>query len=91
MPDTYTRKISAEEAAEGHIMVLKNRLKFFPPIGDQFELLDSAGRSVAKVEARDCTCRGPELPHQHYFIRHAGLNKGAKITLSRDGAAYRVE
>lgn len=90
MPDTYERKISSEEAAEGYVFILKDRLDFFPPINEPFELLDGSDRSKSTVEARDCTCRGPEKPHQHYFIRRPGLVRGSKVTLSREGAAYRL-
>ena len=90
MPDTYERKISAEEATEGYVFILKDRLAFFPPINEPFELLDGSARSKAAVEARDCTCRGPEKPHQHYFIRRRGLTKGTKVTLTREGSVYRL-
>ncbi len=84
MPDTYERKLSSEEAGEGYIMVLKDRLAFFPAIGETFQL----GGVSAKVEARHCECRGPEKPHEHYFIRRAGLNKGQKVRIARNGSNY---
>ena len=90
MPDTYERRISAEEAVEGYVFVLKDRLAFFPPINEPFELLDGETRSKATVEARDCTCRGPGKPHQHYFIRRPGLAKGTKVRLTREGDTYRL-
>ncbi|MFN8617797.1 MAG: hypothetical protein U0837_11910 [Dehalococcoidia bacterium] len=84
MTDSYDRKISSEEAAEGYIMVLKDRLKFFPPAGEPFSL-DGA---PASVEARHCECRGPEKPHDHYFIRRAGLAKGQRVSIGRNGTDY---
>lgn len=36
--DNYNRKISAKEAQEGFIFILKEPVKFFPQFGDKFEL-----------------------------------------------------
>lgn len=84
MKDTYERRISSEEAAEGYVMVLKDRLNYFPPVGDSFAL----NGAPARVEARHCECRGPEKPHEHYFIRRAGLAKGQRVSITRLGAGY---
>lgn len=84
MKDSYERKISSEEAAEGYVMVLKDRLEFFPAVGAPFQL----SGAPAKVEARHCECRGPEKPHDHYFIRRAGLAKGQRVSITRSGADY---
>lgn len=89
--DSYERKISSEEAREGYILVEKAALGFFPPIGRAFELAGGGGTASARVEARDCECRGPEKPHQHYFIRRGGLAQGSRWRLTRDGGAYRLE
>jgi hypothetical protein len=90
MAETYERKISSEEAREGYVMVLKDRLNFFPPIGQPFELVDGGGRAKAVVEAEHCECRGPDKPHEHYRVRLAGLVKGQKITFARAGDTYAV-
>jgi hypothetical protein len=92
MPATiYERKISSEEAREGYILVEKARLNLFPAIGEPFDLVDEAGRrSRARVEARDCECRGPEKPHEHYFIRRDGLEPGSRWRIAKDGDAYRL-
>ena len=87
MTDSYERKISSEEASEGYIMVLKDRLGFFPPVGQDFSL----SGAPARVESRYCECRGPEKPHDHYFIRRAGLGKGQRIAITREGDGYRIE
>ncbi len=81
---TYERKISAEEESEQYLFVLKNKLGFFPPAPEPFQLRVGASKKDAKVESYACTCRGPELPHEHYFIRCGGLKKGATAIVSRD-------
>ncbi len=91
--DVYARKISSEEAREGYIMVLKARLAFFPPAGSPFDLDDEGRKTRAKVESYGCACRGPDLPHEHYFIRRAGLTKGDRVEIERAGGsppAYRL-
>jgi hypothetical protein len=77
----YRRRVSAEEAREGYVLVLKNRLGFFPPIGEPFTLALGGSSCRARVEAIACTCRGPELPHEHYHIRWPGLRAGQQIEI----------
>lgn len=81
--EAYARRVSAEEAREGYVMVLKNRLGFFPPVGEPFELDDGRMVRQARVEAEPCICRGPEMPHEHYFIRRPGLVKGQRVIFRR--------
>jgi hypothetical protein len=71
-------------------MVLKNRLWFFPPVGQLFDLDDGQTTVQARVDAEPCACRGPEKPHEHYFIRRQGLAKGQRLTIRReeDGQRY---
>jgi hypothetical protein len=80
----YARKISSEEAREGYVMILKNKLAFFPPVGEAFHLVHHNVRSRARVESYRCTCRGTDLPHQHYFIRWNGLKARDKIEIRKD-------
>lgn len=89
--DSYERKISSEEAREGYILVEKAALGFFPPIGQAFELAGDGGAASAKVEARDCECRGPEKPHQHYFIRRGGLAQGSRWRFVAHGGGYALQ
>jgi hypothetical protein len=69
----YSRRISSEEARESYILVLKNRLPFFPPVGKRFPLVGNQVRASVRVESYSCTCRGPDEPHEHYFIRWDAL------------------
>jgi len=79
----YIRKISSKEAKEGFIMILKNKLSFFPPLGDSFYFLFDNKPQVVGVESYPCTCRGPQLPHEHYFIRWNGLKTGDKVEIEK--------
>ena len=75
----YTRRISSEEAREGYVMVVKSKLSYFPPLGKTFELVQNGRRSKARVQSYQCTCRGPESAHEHYFFVWKGLRRGDKI------------
>ncbi|MEW6142587.1 MAG: hypothetical protein AB1597_05435 [Chloroflexota bacterium] len=81
---TYTRKVSSEEVREGHILILKNWLGYFPPLHQKFLL--TSGNTVRRVaiESYPCTCVGPDKPHEHYFIRWPGLKKGICIQIDMD-------
>ena len=82
--NVYSRRISSTEAKEDFIFILKNKLSFFPPLGDNFELSDGETSKEVKVESYPCTCRGPERPHEHYFIRWDGLEARDKIEITKD-------
>ncbi|MGE5596494.1 MAG: hypothetical protein ACM3S1_10735 [Hyphomicrobiales bacterium] len=88
----YSRKVSSEEAREGYLLVEKRALgRFFPQPGAPFPFADGAAARTATVESTPCTCRGPEKPHEHYFVRVPGLVRGERVTVHRDGGGYRLE
>lgn len=90
----YMRTISSSEAREGHIMILKSDLSFFPLKGSQFELIAGGKPHAATVEAVHCECRGPAEPHDHYFISWPKLNAGDTVIVEKDGrkpGVYRLK
>lgn len=80
----YSRKISSKEAYNDFIFILKNKLSLFPDLENIFELNDGNSSREVKVESYPCTCRGPDQPHEHYFIRWEGLEAGDKIEITKD-------
>jgi hypothetical protein len=82
--DAYSRKVSSEEAREGYLLVLKNMLQLFPPLGKRFDLVQDDVVDRARVESYRCTCRGPDLPHEHYFIRWKGLRPKDRVEIRED-------
>lgn len=82
--DSYSRRISSLEAKKGYVFVLKDKLSFFPHIGKEFNLHSDKVDKTARVESYHCTCRGPQLPHDHYFIRWDGLKFGDKLSFEKD-------
>lgn len=79
---SYSRKISKKEADKGFIFILKSELSFFP--NSSFELSDGAKRSLVEIKSYHCLCRGPDLPHEHYYIAWDGLTVGTMIEIIKD-------
>ena len=87
MAGRYERRVSAEEAARNrYLLVEKRAVGFFPPEGAWFQL---DGRE-ARVESYACTCRGPERPHRHWFLRVEGLHESEWVVVEHAGDAYRL-
>ncbi len=82
--NVYSKKISSEEAQEGFILIFKNKLSFFSSVGSTFDLVKDNLCKRVKVEAVHCTCRGLNLPHEHYFIRWSELKAGDNIEIEKD-------
>jgi hypothetical protein len=82
--DRYVRRVSSEEAREGYVLVLKDHLDVFPPVGSPFHVVQDGRRRRLRVGAVPCECRGPEAPHAHYRIHWSGLHAGDRITFHRD-------
>ena len=64
----YTRKLSGEEALERYIMIMKERLNYFPKPGVPFKLQIGEQKIQIQIDAVDCWCRGPKKPHVHFRI-----------------------
>ncbi len=82
--EVFFRRVSAEEVKKGYIFVLKDKLSFFPAAGKPFDLKSGTIEKKAFIESYHCECRGPQLPHDHYFIRWEGLRFGDKISIQKD-------
>ena len=82
--DVYSKKITSEEEQKSFLLVLKDRLPFFPPLGGTFRLVHNGQARKAKVESYPCLCRGPDEPHSHYFVRSRGLKTGDRVVVQRD-------
>jgi hypothetical protein len=88
---TYSRKISAKEARKGFIFILKGNLPFFPPLGDKFKFINDDSYGEVRLESYHCTCRGPDLPHEHYFIRWEGLKAGDMVEITKKSHQYHIK
>src|SRR5229473_2086648 len=70
--DVYSKKITSEEEQKNFVLVLKDRLSFFPDEGETFKLIHNGQPRKAKIESYPCSCRGPDQPHSHYFVMLRG-------------------
>ncbi len=82
--DLYSKKITSEEEQKRFVLILKDRLSFFPSEGRAFRLVHNGQPKKAKVESYPCGCRGPDEPHRHYFVRSRGLRSGDRVVIQRD-------
>jgi hypothetical protein len=77
----YSRKVSKEEADMNRILILKNLVKKFPPVGSAV-ICRFDGKNVhAHIIEEPCTCVGPDKPHVLWYIsfeQKAGLTPGVK-------------
>ena len=85
--DIYSKKITSEEAHKRFVLVLKDRLSFFPTEGKTFRLVHNGTPKKATVQSDPCSCRGPDEPHSHYFVKTGGLKAGDRVTIQRDTKA----
>ncbi|MCK9408372.1 MAG: hypothetical protein WCX28_11815 [Bacteriovoracaceae bacterium] len=83
MNTPYERTISSLEAEQGYFLILKNQLRLFPKVGSTFSLTNGHMKQQAMIESYRCECQGPDKPHEHYFVRWAGLAKGDHLIVSR--------
>lgn len=81
--NSYSREISSKEANENFIFILKNKLSFFPEINKKFGLSDDKLYREVSIESYPCTCRGPDRPHEHYFISWDDLKAGDKVEITK--------
>jgi hypothetical protein len=68
MADVYRRKISAEEARERYILVLKNSMDFFPKLGKSFTLKVKDKEMEMFLEPVEVWSMGPKKPRYDYRI-----------------------
>lgn len=45
--------------------------------------MDGKLSQEVRVDSYPCTCRGPDPPHEHYFINWNGLEAGDKIEITK--------
>lgn len=90
MPDIYRRKISAEEAKERYILVLKNALEFFPKLGKPFTLKVKDKEIEMYLEPVEIWSMGPKKPRYDYridakkFWDDFPLHFGKTVTITKE-------
>ena len=83
MEKIYKRKISSDEEKNEYIFILKNKLSYFPTVGEDFTLLNGNIKHTVNVKSYDCNCVGPDKPHKHYYINFKGLKKSSVVEIEK--------
>jgi hypothetical protein len=94
MKDVYSKKITSEEEQGGYVIVLKDRLPFFPSSGRRFQMIQNGRSRRAMLESYPCSCRGPDLPHSHFFVKLKAVKSGDRVTIRKDsktGTRYHLQ
>jgi len=68
MAEVYRRKISAEEAKERFILILKNSVDFFPKLRKPFTLKVADKEIEMYLEPSEVWNMGPKKPRYEYRI-----------------------
>jgi hypothetical protein len=82
------RTVSRKTPMDGRLEITKVGAARLGGIGDGFELAIGDERSAARLGTMECTCRGPERPHVHYFLESPALKQlapGQEVELDLEG------
>ena len=81
------RTVSRKTQNDGRLEITKHAAASFEPLSDGFELELDGARTPARLGTLDCTCRGVNNPHVHYFIESPTLKRlapGSEVDLDLD-------
>lgn len=87
------RVVSRKTPADGRLEITKRAAKRFDELDGTFDLELAGDRVPAKLGAMDCTCRGVDNPHVHYFIESPALKRltpGDEVEIELDTTARLV-
>jgi hypothetical protein len=69
------RKVSRKTPNDGRLEITKPAAAKCGVLGTTFDVELEGERQPASLGTMDCTCRGVENPHVHYFIESALLKR----------------
>jgi hypothetical protein len=90
----YRRKLSAEDAETGTILIEKAQWRRFPAPMQEFGVRVGALQFATRIVAEDCACVPP--PHQHYHLEanhfrdRLNFARGAPVAISHDDNGYAI-
>jgi hypothetical protein len=83
------RTVSRKTPVDGRLEITKVGAVRLGGLGDGFEIAIGDEHAPARLGTMQCTCRGPERPHVHYFLESAALKQlepGQDVELDLEGA-----
>ena len=81
------RTVSRKTANDGRLEITKRAAEKFSALTGSFDVDVSGARSRASLGTMECTCRGADNPHVHYFIQSPALQAlaaGDEVDLDLD-------
>jgi hypothetical protein len=81
------RTVSRKTANDGRLEITKRAAEKFSALTGAFDVELSGARTPASLGTMECTCRGVDNPHVHYFIHSPalqGLAAGDEVDLDLD-------
>ena len=70
---------------------MKTALSVFPAVRVPFRARVEGSERELRLESYACACRGPERPHEHWFIAWPGLQRGHTVTFTpQSGGTFEV-
>lgn len=88
-----SRTVSRKTPIDGRLEITKVGAARLGGLGDGFEIAIGDEHAPAKLGTMECTCRGPERPHVHYFLESPVLKQleaGAIVDLELEGTGNRI-
>src|SRR5687768_6150058 len=87
------RTVSRKTPGDGRLEITKQAALRIQQLGSPFTI-DLAGESArCTIQTRECTCRGPENRHVHYFLESESLKRltpETNLDLELDESANRL-
>jgi len=87
------RPVSRKTPLDGRLEITKIGAVRLGGLGDGFEVVLGDEHAPARVGTMECTCRGPERPHVHYFLESDALKQlepGREVELDLEDTAVNV-
>ena len=76
-PTIYEHSVPAH-AREPEIIIIRQQLGMFPPVGVKFTVMVGTENVKSRVFARKCLCAGPDSPHEHYYLDLTEISRHLK-------------
>ena len=87
------RPVSHKTPVDGRLEITKIGAVRLGGLGDGFEIVIGDDQAPARLGTMECTCRGPERPHVHYFLESTALKQlepGHDVELDLEATGNRI-
>ena len=81
------RTVSRKTPSDGRLEITKRAASKLEEIGATFDVAVAGEKAPAQIGTMDCTCRGVDNPHVHFFVESSLLKQltpGSDVDLDVD-------